>query len=306
MNNKKHTNTVLPAMSALLISLLILSGCSAGGINIRATDNMLESNPVNKIALFGEGKVNWPLFGNKGGSIIVSTSKESLKNTLSMTKQVLNNKGYEVITSEPIGIGYNSKGWWLVDDSVEETEKKLIEDSSPIFLYQEMEEEKDTTEAARNIVDEFERALMASQLDSFSPPQGDVEIIQKHTDADTICFVRVYGVKYTDKRRAGALGMTILAGMVGAYGTQQDTTDKIDIYYVFIDANTSDVIWQHGEFMPGDPIIPDEKLVAKVLNYFPEKDQPMNKESCKRMENGLLQCKVVSQKSDENNVEDTL
>lgn len=295
-NEGNYASTFPTILIAILFSFLIFSGCATNGINIRASNKMLENNPIQKIAVFAEGKVNWPsqnynLTKNTGSSIILSTSKEALTNSLFITEKVLINKGYDIVASEPVGIGYNSNGWWLVDDSGEKADKHLLDDSNPVFLYSGMKEGTETTEAARHLVEEFERADFLS----FIPTQEYVEVIRKHTGADTIGLVRVYGEKYSTGRKVGDFAWGVLAASVGATRPSY-TQDKVALHYVFIDANTNDVAWAYGSTQLGNPLNPDPTFIDNILHYFPEKGHPLNKETCKITDNGLLQCKFVPKK----------
>lgn len=281
-----------------VISLIIISACASKGIYIRASDNFVKNNDIQKVAIFAEGKVNWPRMGKDGNSIILNSSKESLINSLTLTKDLLASKGYDVVTSHPVGVGYNSKGWWLVDNSKEELDKKEIDDNRPVFLYPEFKEGPEMTTSVHNLIDALEQSVSQKQVSNFSPDIEDIEVIKKYTDADTICLLKTYGVKYSTGRKVGDFALGVLAAMFGASRASQ-STDRVHLSYIFIDTDTKEVIWQHGEMTAADPINPSKDFVSKTLHYLPKVEEEMDSNACQKSENSLYKCNVVRQNVDE-------
>ena len=275
-----------------IITLIFIGGC-ASKVKIRASDMMLKENRVKKIAVLAEGKINWPRMG-KGGQVLgVSDSKKALREHISKTKQILTNKGYEVVFAEPVGIGYYCKKWWLMPERYGEDEScqlQLIEDSKPVFTYPKFQDSQEFSKAVHNINEQLELALVEKRLDSFVPSKKDIEVIQQATEADTICLNRIYGVKFSTRRKAGAFALGVVAGMFGAYG-HGHISDMVESYFVFIDATRGDVLWQHGIYTQGEPIEPSEKFLENVLKFFPARNEPFDQKACAKGKDGFVYCK---------------
>ena len=70
---------------------------------------------------------------------------------------------------------------------------------------------------------------------------------------------------YSTRRKVGALaadfGLAVLAAALGVTppGGVIGLRDNVDNFFVFIDAATGDVLWQHGLQVDGDPTEPSKE-----------------------------------------------
>jgi len=278
---------------AIILTLIFISGC-APKTRIRASDTMFQENPARKIAVFAEGKVNWPRMGKGGLCLGVSDSKKSLTALLSQTEQVLSNKGYEVVFAEPVGIGYNSHKWWLIPEEEGEYKEgplELIEDSKPVFVYPRFQDNQEFSKAVHTLIEELELALKQKQLNTFDPPKKAIEVIRQTTAADTICLNRIYGKKFSGARKTGAVALGVLGAMFGVYGAGSTVRDMIDCYFIFIDTKTGEVLWQYGIYASENPINPSKTFVKNVLKHFPKINTPFDKNVCIKGKDGFVYCK---------------
>jgi len=275
-----------------ILTLIYVSGC-APKTRIRASDAMFDENRVERIAVFTEGKINWPRMGRGGAVLGVADSKKAVEEHLAMTKQILSNKGYEVVFAESVGIGYHCNQWWLMPEEYgkdETCQLTPIPDAKPQFIFPKFQENEDFSRATHNLIRQVEAAIVQKRLYSFVPDHDDIEVIRQFTEADTICLNRIYGVKYSTGRKVGAFAMGVVAAMFGAYG-QGHLSDMVDSFYIFIDARTGDVLWERGIYVAGDPVEPNQEFVAGVLKFFPAKNEPFNQEVCAKGEGDFVYCK---------------
>ncbi|MBN2515700.1 MAG: hypothetical protein JXC33_06665 [Deltaproteobacteria bacterium] len=276
----------------ILFSIVSFSGC-APKTKIRGSDEMFTKNPVNKIAILSAGNVNWPRMGKGGDVLVVPHAKQANETLLSQVKKVLTDKGYEIVYAEPVGVGFNCTNWWLLENPEAENEEevlKKIDNGDPIFKYPKFQEEGEYTVAVLNLIGQLEKAINMKQLYTFAPRKEDVEIIQKETSADTICLHRIYGKKFSAGRKAGAVALSVVAAMFGAYGGSSPH-DMVESYFVFIDAKTGAVLWQYGLYATGDPLNPDQENMARILKFFPTKNQYFDEQSCPKGKDGFFYCK---------------
>jgi hypothetical protein len=278
----------------VVIIFLMSVGC-APKVKIRAPEDYFTKNLSKKIAILSEGKVNWPRTQEAGNVLVLPHCKESAEESLSATEEVLADKGYEVVYAEVVGVGFYSKGFYFMEDT--ESNLSQITDSKPLFLYTQFRDDTEFNKSVMHVIGQLELALHGVGLHGFMPFKEDIEVIQQFTGADTICLHRVYGNKYSNRRKVGLAALQILAAVpaflfpgapvVADVPIPSDTVEEI---YVFVDARTGEVLWQGEVSTEGNPLNP-KKYVESVLNYLPTVNEPFDLRACHKAENGYYFCK---------------
>ena len=264
----KITRSLYKAILVISIaSLTPVLGC--GGIRLRASDSMLQKNPIKKVAILSTGRIEWPragVFGEKEGVLGLTENKEALAMLTPNMRDIVVSKGYEVVFSEPVGIGYYNPSYkenWVMEengDGAERFKKWQVLDKSPAFEYPAVQNQ-DFRRAVRNVFEQIELAIYRRELYTFAPSKNDLEVIRQITGADTICFIRVFGRKYSRARK-----------MVHAMGRMY-SAEIFDYKLLFVDATSGEVLWQHGSYFPVRIAVELEEEV--VFRWFPEINQPM-------------------------------
>ena len=93
--------------------LMFAFGCSQSQMTIRSSPIMYQSNPVNKIAVFGSGTVEW--LKSSGRYLGLTESKQALDILMLQTENVLKAKGYQIAICVPAGIGYFWSNWHVYE-----------------------------------------------------------------------------------------------------------------------------------------------------------------------------------------------
>ena len=225
------------------LPMIFLISCAgtAKKTEITPVDNNME-----KIAVIGESKIFYPRMRNKTPVLDLAASKEVLNMDLPKVEETFTAKGYEVTYMQPAGIGYfyiNGDNW--VAEDVEKSENKWqIKSGDAVYEYPEIQQNERFHYIVRKA---FERATVAAdrwQFGSYKPVkyEYDRQILLEYTGADTICFVRFYGNKYTAKRKAGDVGLMVLGALAGSYGGRisQDTTGSS---ITCMDTASGNVLW---------------------------------------------------------------
>jgi hypothetical protein len=284
MNVKMRCYRISLAMFVALTFLI--SGCA--GVRIRASDSMMQENSTKKIAILATGRVEWPRMAGKEPVLGMAENKKALEAMVSWTKTVLSRKGYEIVFSEPAGIGYYNpfyKENWVYenyDEKGEESRKWQVTDRKPAYEYPVIENNQEFCRAIRNVFEQMELAIYGRTLNSFIPSKDDLDIIRQVTGADTICFSRVYGRKFSTRRKIA--GVAIAA----ALGTTSTVEDSQETFYVFVSVSTGEVLWQHGVYIMGkDPTFPVVTM-DMALRYFPEINKTMNPKCKKKNTTGPI------------------
>jgi hypothetical protein len=300
---------------SIIVCGLFVSACSSK-VSIRASDSMFKENPVKKIAVIAEGKVQWPGLGGfkvNPALLGLQESKEALATHLPQTKDVFTKKGYEVVFCEPTGIGYYSpfdetSGRWVVDygeptepkseenkeskesketegnkEAKKNTEKPnskkwQIQGMEPAFEYPIVKNNPDLKKASKSIFEDFELSIYRRTINFYVPKKEDLKIIQNITNADTICVNRVFGLKYSNRRKIAA------ALLVGG-----GLSDTVESFFVCVNASTGEVLWQNGIYTLGDPTSPSETYIDNVLKLFPEINKPITAK-CEKVKDQIYQC----------------
>jgi len=287
----RNNKLIISAVSVIVLMFLV-SGCTSK-VKIRASDQIFTDNHVSRIAIFSEGKVQWPGLGKGGPYIILPSCLQANENILTKTTQVLKDKGYEVVCAEPVGIAYNCKSWWYLEDIEardDESAYKQIEDVKPTFIYPKFRDASDYNKALHNVINDMEAAILSKSLSSFAPHKSDIEVLHRETGADTICLQRVYGVKYSTARKVGSVIAGVALSLLSPGAFVASPNDRVEAFYIFVDATTGNVLWQHGLYTTGNPLDPDQSYVENVLQFFPAKNMPFDDKVCVKGEDGLYYC----------------
>jgi hypothetical protein len=284
-----NANRLLNSGIILLVLIsFVMTGCGFK-TNIRASETMLSENPMKKVILLSGGKLNWPGFRGKM-CIRKSDSLKAVEAMIQLTKDELSAKGYEVISAEPVGVGFQSKNWWLLPetakDNTQEEQVTLITSEAPLYVCSNFQGETPYEKAVVKLYDLVEFSFQQGTIDEFVPDKTLVATIAEATQADTLCLNRVSGAKFTAARKTGT---AILGALFGTYG---GASDALGSYYVFIDAHTGEVLWQSGYFVQGDPLAPNAAFIKNAFKYLPDAGQPFDSTRCQKGEKqGYVSCK---------------
>jgi len=263
----------------LIVLLMLIAGCA--GVQIRASDSMFQENSIKKIAVLSTARVEWPRMA--GEPVLgLAESKQALEMLTPVLRESLVNRGYEIVFSEPMGIGYYNpsyKGNWVAENYAEkgdECKKWQVSDHRPAFEYPVVQNNNEFYAAVQNIFEQIEVAIYRRQLNTFTLSKNDLEVIRQATGADTVCLYRVYGQKFTTGRK---FAMALIAAAAGTTSTVKDTVVS---FLLFVNASSGEVLWQHGLFFLGkDPANPEETVVIEPLRYFPRINETMEAK-CKK------------------------
>ena len=297
------------AASGMML-LLQLTGCAIPGRPINATSELTKTNSMNKIAVLGSSRVVWPRMGQKEPVLGLEASKETLIAVMPMLQQEFSSKGYQVIVVEPIAVGFSSPKYkenWVfpgIGEFVEPTENAQDEQTKktstpivgttstfgkpyqltngdPAYVYPEAEK-KVPLAAAKIMFEYLERKIpdinpfapvnMSTQMES--TPTDALLALQQTTGADTLCFARVDGRRFTTARKTGVTALnfaTILIGVVVI-----PPTDSASMTISCFDANHGQLVWQNLFQYLGDPEKPNPAASKDLLSYFPMHGQPLS------------------------------
>lgn len=274
---------------ALFLVLMMLTGCGIK-TTMRAPESMLSENPMKKVALLSAGKINWPGFRGKM-CIRQSDSLKAAEAMLELTKNDLTARGYDVVAAEAVGAGFQTKDWWLLPETVADDAQKeqlvRITSEKPLYICPEFNGDAPYQQAVVTLYDQMEQAFNQGKIDQFMPDPALVATIAETTGADTICLDRVSGAKYTKGRKVGT---AILSALFTTGGS--GVSDAVGSYYVFIDARTGEVLWQHGHFIQGDPLAPKSDFMQYAFKYLPNAGQPFDSTLCEKSDKqGFIVCK---------------
>lgn len=305
-----NCGTRMFSMSIVLIGLVSAAGCSTK-ITVRTSPAMLEQNTMQQIAIIGAGRVEWPRTGEKKDPYVgLQESKLALSLLLRQADEELSAKGYEIVFCEPVGIAYHLplyREQWVwdtgrptvdpepsdqdeeevrEDDSRSQETRWAIVDREPAFLYPIAHDNPEYEKAVREVFEAWNSSIALKE--PFTPDMSDegLDIIRETVGGDTICFNRVYGLKYTKARKAGAIAanlvMGVFSGLLGFYGALPVPNDTVESYFTCVDARTGEVLWQHGIHRAGNPVKPEDEFLTDVLKPFPNANLPVDPQYVKK------------------------
>jgi len=261
-----------------LIFFVLISGCvGLRGVPVRASDSMFQENSIKKIAILSAGRVEWPRWARKEPVLGLVESKQSLGMITPKLREILVNKGYEVVFSEPVGIGYYSpfyKENWVIENYGEkdgEIKRLEMPDNSPAFEYPVVQDNQEFRKAVRNIFEQIELALYRRDLNIVSLSKNDLEVIRQVTGGDTIFFFRVWGRRFSTQRKVAT---------AFRYPPNHPDRDCGSYLLLFVNASSGEVLWE-GVSFGKDPSVPEKTGVNEILRYFPRINQTMDTK-CKK------------------------
>jgi hypothetical protein len=287
MKTTKNIKNILLA-TQIIILIYAVGGCSLATVKLRASDKMLNDNSMDKIAVFGHGKINWPRMSRGGSVLVLPDCIQATENALVQTKQVLTKKGYEVVCADPVGVGFYSQNMWLVEELDDWKEEKVtkIRDIRPIFVYPQFQHDQEFDKSVLNVIGQLNLAIKENRVGSFLPDREDIEVIHQATGADTICLQRLYGRKYSTARKI----VTAIQDLFTYFPYADE--DYVELLLIFIDAKTGEVLWQSGESSKDEnPINPSEEFVEDVLKLFPARNETLGQKGCAKWGINVLSCK---------------
>jgi hypothetical protein len=287
MKTTKNIKNILLA-AQIIILIYAVGGCSLATVKLRASDKMLNDNSMDKIAVFGHGKINWPRMSRGGSVLVLPDCIQATENALVQTKQVLTKKGYEVVCADPVGVGFYSQNMWLVEELDDWKEEKVtkIRDIRPIFVYPQFQHDQEFDKSVLNVIGQLNLAIKENRVGSFLPDREDIEVIHQATGADTICLQRLYGRKYSTARKI----VTAIHDLFTYFPVADE--DYVELLLIFIDAKTGEVLWQSGESSKDEnPINPSEEFVEDVLKLFPARNETLGQRGCTKWGINVLSCK---------------
>ena len=305
--NHIQKNQRLAVLLIASIALLSLTGC-ASTKKLRASEDLTNQNKMKDIAVIGGSMVVRPRrFGNEA-VLSLSDSKKAIEIAVKEVKKELEVRGYNVVYSEPVGVGYKwpafKENWVYNYESKEgEPDKWQIQDGSPAFEYNST---ANNGAFRQSIRDEYERlnvALNSRKVLEYIPVKANLQSIQQVTGGDTICMVRTYGRQYSAGRVVGDVALGVLAAMFGGVGTS-NSTDSMTTLLVCSNPVSGQVIWQDAIYETSNPVEPGEEHFKSVLNYFPNAEKTLDT-TCKMTDKvkSMFDCedkKIASTRPPEN------
>lgn len=256
---------------------LIASGCSE--VAVRSSRDMLTVNPMEKLAIIVESNIVYPQGKGKEPILDIATNKKALSRLIPMTKEIFEEKGYDVLYCEPAGIRYHKpdqKAYRITAnyavDGISKAWKK--KDRQPVYEYPGIRENPALAKALHAIFEEINEASAQERIYSYIPSKEDFAVISAITGADTICINTIYGIKYLSADKRKAAGLAVLGVILGS-SKKMTLTDKFESFFICVNAKTGDVLWEHGLYKPGNPDNPKRELLEEVLEPFPRKGQPL-------------------------------
>ncbi|MBW1682615.1 MAG: hypothetical protein JRJ83_14505 [Deltaproteobacteria bacterium] len=210
-----------------------------------------------------------------------------MESLVAQTRKVISDKGYEVVYAEPVGVGYGCRNWLLWYEPIDEKEGNIltrITTNAPLFVYPVCAENKPLFNAVNNLIHRLEVSLSKRKRGAYEPSAEDLRVIGQETGADTIILNRVYGRKYSTRRKIGE-------GIFSAFFGTPSAHDVTGSHIVVMSAKTGEVLWQRALYLPIDPLAPPPNFMAQVLELLPSKGSTFDQKACKRTKGEKVQCK---------------
>jgi len=307
----KFSVRALARAAAGIAVLAVLGGCVTG-TPLHARSELAKENNINRIAIFGSGRVIWPRLGGKEPVIGLEASKQTLEFTLPMVKKELGAKGYQSIVVERVGVLANPtyKQDWVFplsgefqepEEKTEEAPKAVggelppepekadktssfgrpyqLKNKAPAFVYDGYAKDPAALSAAKSVFDFLDSIppvfpASESKIADSNPPADALQLLGSRTGADTLCFARVTGNRFTKARKAAVVAMnaaTIWFGVV-----MIPPQDSAHVNLACYDVASGKLAWHSpfGAYL-GDPEAPNDGAITNGLRYFPQKGKPI-------------------------------
>lgn len=218
---------------------------------------LLSGNPIKKIVLLGDARVMRPQQGGRTSVLSLSGSKMFLDDAIPKLKTAFSEKGYEVVSAEPAGIGYFWRGpsdYWVYDyDATEKSKKKWRNLSrSPAFEYEYIKQDENLRQAVRKEYERLYDAISLKRARVYEPELANLQGIAASSDADTVCLAHLHGKRYSAGRMAGDMALSALAAMFGGHRKTLTQTKRVAI--VCADAGSGQIVYQNSLMRTGDPL----------------------------------------------------
>jgi hypothetical protein len=250
-------------LTAILLLSLNIFGCASQETrsNLRASGLLINKNPVKKIAIVGTAQVMRPRMGGKDSILSLSSSKMLLEDSLPRLKSAFNNKGYQVVYAEPAGVGYYWRGpddYWVYDYSAKKkgvgSDKWRVESMNPVYVYPGMKKHRLIGTAARKEFERLNDYISMGRLPVYLPDYDNVTTIAKQTHADTVCFARLWGERYSTARKVGDFALKVAVALLGGGVSSGGLKEYKEVSLVCANAKAKQLVWMNTHVSGGDPI----------------------------------------------------
>jgi len=256
-----------------LLSLALLAGCGHSPPTVQyASDSLYRGNPIQRIAVFSSANVYWPRTGSKQAVIDVKASMECQEKLLAMVKATLSQRGYAVGATVPVGVAFvdphiDYSGFQYVGPDGSDVPWTTM---APVFEYPSLRSNPNFERAVRDFIEPLNAAIKEGRLPTHQPLPAAVKFIGQTIDpgADTLCYLRAIGDKYSAARKFGA-------AMFSRYGG--GLSDDLFASLMCVQVESGAVLWRdyvvnYGE----DPVTPSLQDVATMTQYLPPRGYSMN------------------------------
>jgi hypothetical protein len=256
---------------------LLVSGCGHAPPTVEyASDSLYLGNPIKRIAVFSSANVFWPRTGGKQAVIDVAASRQCQERLLPLLQRQLAQKGYEVAIAAPVGVAFVDPGidyssfQYVGPDGSDVLWPAMI----PVFEYPILTANPNLERAVRDIIEPMNVATKQGQLPRFQPNPAAVKFIGRTLDpsADTLCYLRGIGDKYSAGRKFGAMMFSLRAGGGGL-------SDDLFASLTCMQVDSGRVLWKDYVLdNNADPVEPTQIHVATMIQYLPPRGYSMNPE----------------------------
>lgn len=244
------------------ILTLMINGCSSPikKTTMHGSEVLLTKNPIQKVAIVGEARVMRPRMGGKDAILSLSGSKMFVEDAVPKLKQAFENKGYQVVFAEPAAVGYywrGPDGYWVYDyeEKEDEEDKWQVSGMDAVYEYPQMLRYSPSFKQA--VKTEFERLnddISVSRFSVYDPKQENISVIANETGADTVCFSRLWGKRYSAGRYAGYVAFSVVAAMFGVVDTSGGPKEHREVDIICAESKTGQVVWSSTYATTEDPI----------------------------------------------------
>ncbi len=242
------------------IMLLAGQGCATQQklFTVRGSEDLLHTNPIKKIAIIAEAKLMRPRMGGKTSALSLTESKLLVEDSIPKLKQAFEAKGYEVVFAEPAGVGFYWYGpgeYWVYnyDAKTGEPDKWLVTRQDAVFEYPVVLGNASLHTAVTAEFDGIYDAYSVGRLLAYEPQPKNLAAIAAVTKADTVCFARLWGDRYSAGRKAGDMALSLAAALFGVVRTNTLREERT-VHILCGDAGSGKIVWQQAHAENGDPL----------------------------------------------------
>ncbi len=274
---KSSVSRLLLGFAVAAVSLQ-LSGCADQPTQLHAAESLQYGNPMKKVALLGTGHVFLMGKSNDKKTFIgLQDSKTALESQVHGVKDELKQLGYKVTYAAPAGIGY---GDWEADGAerwVDANGKdRQLTGDTPAYVYPSLAANAKYRSAVGREFIKIATLLGKDKIGEYAPEKADLKVIQQATGADTICFMTVYGYKYSSGQKTASTAENVGGAIFGLFSpiTIQSNLpdDSVHTSLVCNEAKTGQVMWQSVAGLDSPPATgPAAGYYQAFLNTFPKK-----------------------------------